>query len=181
MRKILLLACALAVAAAGAYVYWGMPDPPPRTLEQAEREEREIMAGTRRGRPAPAEVREERAQQRQHNEAEQLVTLFKRCHEAVKRNFIFTRDVTVDDGLVPPHGYPAVSTYRGERFVSIGDRPPNPTYDAELVPPLSGSYVVTGVVKAGGGPNAHYQSYTCKILAKPPLFLVRSVDVSALR
>jgi len=180
VSKIRPLACALVVAATGAFVYWKMPEPP-RTLEQAEREEREIMAGTRRGRPAPAELREERAEQRQRNEGEQLVTLFKRCHDAVKRDFILTRDVTVDDGLLPPNGYLHISTYRGERIVGISDQPPNPTYYAELVPPLSGSYVVSGIVRTGSGPSAHHQSYTCKILAKPPLFLVRSVDVYANR
>ena len=185
MNKIHLLAGALTVVAlTGAILYWQASEPP-RTLEQAEQEEREIMAGTRRGRPAPAEVREERAemamQQRQLNEAEQLVTLFTRCHDAVKSSFVLTRNVTVDDGLLPPNGHLHLSTYRGERIVGISNQPPDPAYYAELLPPLSGSYVVSGTVRTGSGPSAHYQSYTCKIFAKPPLFLVRSVDVSAIR
>jgi len=185
MNKIRLLTWAIVLAATGAFVYWKMPARP-LTLEQAEQEEREIMAGTRRGRPAPAaELREERAleeaQRRQQNEAGQLVSLFKHCHDAVGRHFILTRDVTVDDGRLPPNGYPYIYTYRGERFVGLAENPPDPTYYAELVPPLSGSYVVSGTVRTDSGPGAHYQSYICKILAKPPLFFVRSVDVRAIR
>jgi len=185
MNKIHLLAGALTVVAVtGALLYWQAPEPP-RTLEQAEQNEREIMAGTRRGRPGPAELKEERAemamQRQQLNEAEQLVTLFTRCHDAVKRSFVLTRSVTVDDGLLPPNGHLHLSTYRGKRIVGISDQPPDPAYYAELVPPLSGSYVVSGTVRTGSGPGAHYQSYRCKIFAKPPLFLVRSVDVRAVR
>lgn len=183
--RLALLATLVAVALGTVWQRYGDPDRPPRTPEEAERWEREIIAGTRVPRDTSG-ARAERAEEasslrvgaRMEAVAAVPTVVLERCQKAVGRRFLRK---THFDSVVPGETTLLVSTHRGTRYLSassIGSFTPN-SVPATL--PLEGRYVVTGTVHTGHGDNADSRSWECDVRVRGTSVDIGSISLRAIK